>query len=165
MEEKIGQGSFEHPSVFSFFLPEFAGSGILAQAGLTNPEGMVLSGDNILSLLDSFYSTVKFGITSHSCYGWGGRMSSFDAWDHRYMFSCPSVEGDTSQSPAKMSYLPLSIASADTIIDDLDMLLTSGRLQGSNNRAIIKSIIEPMMSDAAKATRAAQQLGKFFLIL
>lgn len=83
MEERIGQGAFESPSVFSFFLPEFPAPGVIQSAGLVAPEGMVLQGDNILSLLDSFFSTIKFGITAHTCYGWGGRMSSFDAWDHR----------------------------------------------------------------------------------
>ena len=83
MEERIGQGVFENPSVFSFFLPEFPAPGVIQQAGLVAPEGMVLQGDNVLSLLDSFFSTIKFGITAHTCYGWGGRMSSFDAWNHR----------------------------------------------------------------------------------
>ena len=46
----------------------------------------------------------------------------------------------------------------DDIIDDLDILLTSGRLQGSTNRALIKSILQPMMGDIPKAIRAAQQL-------
>ena len=113
---------------------------------------MVLSGDNILTLLDASYSTTKFGIVD--CYG----MNSFESWKHRYPFDCPSEEGDTSLSPARISYTPQSIDSVDSIIDDLDLLLTSGRLQGSANRALIKGLVEPMMGDVAKATRAAQQL-------
>jgi len=113
---------------------------------------MVLSGDNILTLLDASYSTTKFGIVD--CYG----MNSFKSWKHRYPFDCPSEEGDTSLSPARISYTPQSIGSVDSISDDLDLLLTSGRLQGSANRALIKGLVEPMMGDVAKATRAAQQL-------
>ena len=147
-----GQGSFENPSVFSFFPPEFSPPGVVQSAGLVAPESMVLSGDNILTLLDASYSTTKFGIVD--CYG----MNSFESWKHRYPFDCPSEEGDTSLSPARISYTPQSIDSVDSIIDDLDLLLTSGRLQGSANRALIKGLVEPMMGDVAKATRAAQQL-------
>ena len=114
---------------------------------------MILSGDNILHLLDASYSTTKFGIVN--C---GKTGLSFENWKHYTPFDCPSDEGDTSLSPAKMSYTPQSIDSVDSIIDELDLLLTSGRLQGSANRAVIKSIVEPMMGDVAKATRAAQQL-------
>lgn len=42
MEGKIGQGSFEYPSVFSFFLPEFSPPGGVALGGLVAPEAMVL---------------------------------------------------------------------------------------------------------------------------
>lgn len=74
-----------------------------------------------------------------------------------YPFSCPDTEGDTSSSPARISYQPTS-NTLDGIIDELDLLLTAGRLQGSDNRALIRSTVEPMMGDIGKATRAAQQL-------
>jgi len=117
---------------------------------------MILSGDNILTLLDASYSTTKFGLIDVGC-KWTS--SSFIDWRHYYPFACPDTEGDTSKSPAVMSYVSLPTSSVDEIIDDLDLLLTAGRLQGSANRAIIRSIVEPMMSDSVdKATRAAQQL-------
>ena len=74
-----------------------------------------------------------------------------------YPFSCPDTEGDTSSSPARISYQPTS-NTLDGIIDELDLLLTAGRLQGSDNRALIRSTVEPMMGDIAKAARAVQQL-------
>ena len=122
-------------------------------AGLVAPEGISLEkSDNILFLLDSYFSTVKFGIVD--CYS----MYSLEGWKHHYPFVCPTEEGDTSLSPARLSYEPQSTDSVDSLVDELDLLLTSGRLQGSTNRASIKSIIEPMMGDVAKATRAVQQL-------
>ncbi|KAL7539583.1 hypothetical protein ACHAXR_009408 [Thalassiosira sp. AJA248-18] len=152
-QDTIGQGSFENPSVFSFFLPEHTPSGSVQSAGLVSPESMVLQGDNVLHLLDAYYNTVKFGIVD--CYS----MSSFETWRFINPFGCPSpaVEGDTSHSTAKLSYSPQSSTTSDDIIDELNVLLASGRLQ-DKNRAIIKSVIDPMMGDAAKAVRAAQQL-------
>ena len=76
MEPMIGQGSFEQKSVFSFFLPEFTPPGLVGTAGLVAPESMVLHGSNILGLLGSYYSTVKFGIVE--CHG----MNSFSGWRH-----------------------------------------------------------------------------------
>lgn len=147
-----GQGSFDSPSVFSFFLPEFQPPGGVQSAGLVSPEAQVLRGDNILFLLDAYYSTVKFGIVE--CH----KMSSFEGWrTGGYPFDCPTTEGDTSLSPARVSYWPQSATSVDDILDELDVLLTSGRLQASN-RALIKSLVEPMMGDVPKAIRAAQEL-------
>mmetsp|Transcript_598 Transcript_598/g.1174 ORF Transcript_598/g.1174 Transcript_598/m.1174 type:complete len:1161 (+) Transcript_598:1495-4977(+) len=151
MEENIGQGSFDNPSVFSFFLPEFTPTGVVQSAGLIAPESQVLQGDNILFLLDAYFSTVKFGIAE--CHS----MSSFGGWKHNYPFECPSTEGDSSLSPARLSYWPQSTASVDDIIDELDILLTSGRLQ-DRNRALIKSIVEPMMGDESKAIRSIETL-------
>ena len=85
-------------------------------------------------------------------------MASFESWRYGSPFDCPASEGDTSLSPALMSYSLPTTSSVDDIINDLDLLLTAGRLQGSDNRAIIRSIVEPMMGDVDKATRAAQQL-------
>lgn len=111
---------------------------------------MVLQSDNVLFLLEAYYTTVKFGVVD--CHD----MDSFSNW-RNIPFSCPTTEGDYSLSPASPSYWPQSVASVDDILDELDVLLTSGRLQ-SNNRAVIKSVVEPLMGDVAKAFRAAQQL-------
>jgi len=109
LESDIGQGSFESPSVFSFFLPEFAPNvGSVQSAGLVAPESMVLSGHNIMNLLDSTFSIVKFGITD--CY-----KPSFEGWGVSQPFACADEEGDTSLSPAKPDYWPSSTTSVDHI--------------------------------------------------
>lgn len=88
-------------------------------------------------------------------------MNSFGSWTHdsNYPFNCPTTEGDYSLSPATPSYWPQSTTTVDDVIDELDVLLTSGRLSGTSNRALIKSLVEPIFaSDVAKAVRAALQL-------
>lgn len=153
-ESKIGQGSYEAPSVFSFFLPEFTPNvPALQSAGLVAPESMVLSGDNLLELHEGIFGLVKFGLKG--CY-------ADSLADYRvglpWKMSC-NEEGDTSTAPARSTYWPPSTASIDDILDDLSMLLTSGRLT-PKNRAVIKSVIEPEFNtgNVAKTIRMAQQL-------
>jgi uncharacterized protein (DUF1800 family)/uncharacterized protein (DUF1501 family) len=153
LEGKIGQGSYETPSVFGFFLPEFIPNISSAQsAGLVAPESMVLSSDNTLYLLDSIFSMIKFGMSN--CYS-----PSLDGWNVQQAFSCASVEGDTSLSPAKVDFWPSSTASVDDILDELSVLLTAGRL-GDKNRATIKLFVEQVYNtgDVSRAVRVAQQL-------
>ena len=152
-ESKIGQGSYESPSVFSFFLSEYVPFVPSVQsAGLVAPESMVLNGDNVLDLLDSMFSVVKFGITN--CY-----KPSLEGLRGANPFSCASTEGDTSLSMAAPQYEPPSTSSVDDILDDLAVLLTAGRLT-DKNRAIIKPYVQQFFDegDVAKATRVAQQL-------
>lgn len=168
LEGDIGQGSFESPSVFSFFLPEFTPSTPAVQsAGLVAPETMVLQGDNILTLLDSMYNTVKFGVTdSGIC---DDQAPSFEGWrsgvgDFGFKLqpplgdNCADHEGDTSLTPAAISYQPSSTATVDDVLNELSVLLTAGRLS-DNNRNIIRSAMNDYFAtDVGKATRIAQQL-------
>ena len=149
----IGQGSYESPSVFSFFLPEFAPSvSVVQSAGVVAPEAMILNGGNILDLLEGMYNTVKFGITD--CVS-----PSFEGYRTRSPFSCASEEGDTSHSPARPTYWPSQIAAVDDILDELSLLLTSGRL-GASSRAIIRPFVQAEFEagDIAKSIRVAQEL-------
>ena len=73
--------------------------------------------------------------------------------------NCASVEGDVSLSPAIISYQPSITSSVDALIEELSMLLTSGRLS-DRNRALVRNSILPYYSngDIGRATRIAQQL-------
>ncbi len=154
LESRIGQGSYEPPSVFSFFLPEYTPNvPALQTAGLVAPESMVLSGDNLLELHEAIFGLVKFGVKN--CYK--DSLSGYRVglpWG----LSC-TEEGDTETAPARSTYWPPSTASVDDILDDLSVLLTSGRLT-PKNRAVIKSVVEPEFNtgNVAKSIRMAQQL-------
>ncbi|KAL7541680.1 LOW QUALITY PROTEIN: hypothetical protein ACHAXR_011131 [Thalassiosira sp. AJA248-18] len=153
LESRIGQGSFESPSVFSFFAPDFVPfTSSVQSAGLYVPEAMVLESDNVLDLHEAMFSTIKFGIST--CY-----QPSFEGLRGVNPFGCASTEGDTSKSWMVPEYWPSSTATVDDILDELAILLTSGRLS-DNNRAIIKPYVQAEFDggDVAKAVRAAQEL-------
>lgn len=54
-------------SVFSFFLPEYSPANT-RNAELVAPEAMVLQSHRVIGLIDAFYSTIKRGISTHTCY-------------------------------------------------------------------------------------------------
>lgn len=134
--------------------PEFIpSSGPAQSAGLVAPEAMILDGDNTLDLLDSMFSVVKFGVSP--CYN-----PTLDRNRGTLPgFGCASSEGDTSKSIAVPSYFPPPSASVDDILDELDILLTSGRLT-DKNRELIKSHVSLVFDtgDVSKAVRVAQEL-------
>lgn len=139
-------------------------------AGLVSPESMVLQGNLMLYQLDATWNLIKFGFTdSRNCGSKQG--STFSNWRNdvgdfgfklepakRYTH-CASTEGDYSLSPAIISYQPSVTSSVDELIEELSMLLTSGRL-GEKNKALVRSAILPYFSsgDIGRATRIAQQL-------
>ncbi len=59
LDAKIGQSPHYLPSVFSFFLPEFAPPGVIAQASLVAPESMLLQ--NSIGLVNGLISLLKYG--------------------------------------------------------------------------------------------------------
>lgn len=153
----IGQGAFESPSVFSFFLPEFSPPGVTQSAGISAPESMVFQGGNLLDLMEGVMSITKFGVVD--CKGVSKTTLSRLGYKFEHAFNCPTSEGDTSFSPATTSYWPSSTSSVDDILDELALLMTAGRLS-TKSRSLIKPIVSvPFNSgDIAKAVRAAQQL-------
>eukprot|EP00957_Ditylum_brightwellii_P105884 8075103-Ditylum_brightwellii.AAC.1 len=80
--------------------------------------------------------------------GFGTRLAGF----------CPTQDGVSDTSEGTLTYAPTA-TTVDSLIDELSLMLTAGRL-GENNRAIVKGTIENMYNggDKAKAIRIAQQL-------
>lgn len=87
-----------------------------------------------------------------------GSYLSFSNYGQKLM-ECPNEEGITTDAPARVTYVPSSTASVDMILDEMSVLLTSGRLT-SNNRQLMKPIVEQALNsgDVSKAVRIAQQL-------
>ena len=125
--------------------------------GLFSPEAMILQGGNVLDLMEGVMSITKFGVVD--CDRVSSTSYSRIGYKFEHAFGCPTIEGDTSHSPAITSYWPTSTSSVDDILDELALLMTAGRLS-PKNRALIKSMVSVPFSsgDVAKAVRAAQQL-------
>eukprot|EP00603_Paraphysomonas_imperforata_P004238 CAMPEP_0114421664 /NCGR_PEP_ID=MMETSP0103-20121206/5199_1 /TAXON_ID=37642 ORGANISM="Paraphysomonas imperforata, Strain PA2" /NCGR_SAMPLE_ID=MMETSP0103 /ASSEMBLY_ACC=CAM_ASM_000201 /LENGTH=2411 /DNA_ID=CAMNT_0001590201 /DNA_START=27 /DNA_END=7262 /DNA_ORIENTATION=+ len=64
MGDKVGQGSFQQPSVFSFYQPDFAPDGPVGAAGLVSPEGQLDTGPYLMSYLNGMDSLIEYGLTN-----------------------------------------------------------------------------------------------------
>ncbi len=145
----IGQDSYGAPSVFSFFLPEHSPAGVISLGGLVAPEAQVLAGSTVTKLLDGLLTTVKFGV-----------LDCFQGFGHDTFGECPTIEGaPTDSQEGALTYSVEGATSIDEVLDDLSLLLTSGRLS-DKNKEIIKDTVEDMYlnGDSDKAIRIAQQL-------
>jgi hypothetical protein len=139
----VGQESYEMPSIFSFFFPDYAPPGDVAMASLVSPESMLLH--NAIGLINGMISMIKFGLSG--CYG-----GFLNAWcSHKQITS----GGDYRMSVGRLKYSVREIGIEQTI-DDLGTLLTSGRLSPSS-RKLIKDRIQSVGSNEM-TLQIAQQL-------
>ncbi|KAL3937927.1 MAG: hypothetical protein SGBAC_007063 [Bacillariaceae sp.] len=143
LRQTIGQMPYEAPDVFSFFGPDYQPPGALSQASLVSPESQVLSMISILGMSNGLSALIKNGMTSCS-YGFGRGVRSY---------SCDYPDG-------RLAYMPSAAANtAEKTIDELSLLLTSGRLGDENKIIVLDQYNRVLASDTAdKALQVAQQL-------
>lgn len=159
IEDEIGEEPFKQPTVFSFFQPEYISSGRSGVAGLYAPELQILNGPTSISSSNGYTSVIKYG--SSSCYG-----SFFNTKKGLADGSALNVcsIGDDSSNFGNNKYLPgdheLDPNSADQVVADLSLLLTSGRLTVENEQ-IVKDAFVQTLADGKSTYEAlvnAQQL-------
>ena len=126
IDEKIGHGPYEFPTVFSFFLPHYLpDSGPNHKAKLASPESVVVTMPNIINLLNGMFSLIKYGLTD--CNNGFSLSSGYG--------SCLD-DGSYQRSFGHLFYTP-SGANDHERVDDLAQLLTAGRLSQDNLDKIV----------------------------
>jgi len=134
--EKIGMAPYQSPTVFNFYLPEFVPAGPLTRAELVSPESQLLTAPLLQGLVLGMHSLIDLGLMSCS-YGFGS--------------SCRShAEG----------YLMFRANESDLIdsIDQLDLLLTSGRLTPESREVVEAAYMSEIHVSAPAALRMAQKI-------
>jgi uncharacterized protein (DUF1501 family) len=145
IDEKIGQGPYEFPTVFSFFLPEYIpDSGPNLPAQLASPEAMTVTMPNVVNLLNGMFSLIKYGLSDCN--------SGFSVYPG---FGGCSDNGLFQRSFGRLFYEPTGADNYEKAAD-LALLLTAGRLSDNNLNTIVDACsTEP---DQASITRCMQQL-------
>ena len=114
------------PNVFNYFRPEFSPPGPVANARLVAPEAEIFTAPKVISYTNGMISSVKFGLSD--C--WGGFVRTYGS------MNCDALRFDNlpkqNGAPAKISWVPSSpSATKEDIVEELDLLLTAGRLEQS----------------------------------
>jgi len=150
----LGQESFNAPSVFSFFLSEYQPVGPALNKGVVAPETQLFDAPKLISFMNGLFSLPAFGLTD--CQWWQGfgsdraRYWITDYPDGGY-FDCGSAEAEQPGVPLRLRWKPpswggetnVNNAPPSQIIDEVDLLLTGGRLHPSN-----KAIMEQVYNSA-----------------
>ena len=136
LQTSIGEGMHDMPSVFSFFLPEFAPPGEISASSLVSPEAMLLP--HAIGTINGMISMIKFGLSP--CYG--GFVNGF----------CKHKIGDYSPEGRLMS---TSTHESAELIDNLATILTSGRMS-EVNRQLIKDLYSKAKNDDETLSLARQ---------
>ncbi|KAH8056390.1 hypothetical protein JL721_9990 [Aureococcus anophagefferens] len=134
MDQKIGQMAHEAPSVFSYYLPDYSPQGAVGDRGLVAPEAQVLTGTQMIGLLNGLHSLIDHGL-SRCASGFGGETGSCQ-W--------PAAGG--------LAFAPADGAAAAAASSTC---LTEGRLS-AGSRAVVEAAYGAATNPAA-ALRAAQE--------
>ncbi|KAH8075738.1 hypothetical protein JL721_1759 [Aureococcus anophagefferens] len=229
MDRKIGQMVHEAPSVFSYYLPDYAPQGAVARRGLVAPEAQVMEGARLIGLANGLYSLIRHGL-SRCDRGFGGGTGNCNRWpadgglayappvpdrtkqcsrevdqrDYRGSIAktrsgltcqrwdsqkphqhkhTPDAAPDwlaghnfcrqpksgknrarawcfTTEKKTKWDYcdVPRCDASFVDAVDDLDVLLTEGRLSDHSRAVILDAVDKPMLGGPNARLQLAQRL-------
>lgn len=130
----IGMSPYSSPSVFNFYAPDFQPPGILAKKGLYAPEMMLGTAPFLLGYINGMSSLINHGLTSKSK-GFGpatGKHPSYGA-------SLRDGDGSREQN-GFLTFTPrASVDDAEAVVNELDVLLTHGRLDAMSRSIITKA--------------------------
>lgn len=152
LQNKIGQEAHSTPSVFNFFLPEYSAPGVIKEASLVSPEAQLLSGPNVINLMNGIISLTDLGLTE--CFG---------GFAQRYLWRCGGLAPDSyydtdddTYTMGKLTFSPSNPNNAADVVDELSLLLTAGRLNEASRSVIANAYANA--GDYSDGLRLAQKL-------
>jgi len=150
METRIGQFPHEYETVFSFFLPEYIPDGPISSGTLVAPESQLLDMPKNIDLINGLHSLIKYGFAE--CYQQDGEDYGFGKWN---IGSGSCSDGSYNRATGTLAFQPSSESAAD-VVDELALLLTSGRLNAESRKIITEAYDEA--PDTTAGLRIAMQL-------
>eukprot|EP01043_Picozoa_sp_COSAG02_P000106 COSAG02_NODE_2_length_75708_cov_87.013953_9_plen_2901_part_00 len=135
LRNKIGQEPYNSPSVFNFYSPTYSPTGKVADAGLVSPEAELLSAPNTVGLFNGLHALVDYGLS-----GCNGGFSAWYAANDIGGVDCNHQESAREGALGLLSLPPPEDRTAESVVDQLDLLLTGGRLSPATRASIIESV-------------------------
>jgi hypothetical protein len=143
MEKKIGQAPYRSPSVFNYYLPEFSPVGVIADHGLVAPESQLATAPFMVGFMNGITSLIENGLTSCDR-GFGDRTGK----ENEHLCH-PELNQDGAALHPADGRLTLSLEMPSTpaeAVDELSLLLTSGRLN-VRSKAVITDAYEEILAN------------------
>jgi len=153
MDNRIGVEPFSSPTVFNFYLPEYRPAGVIGDHGLVGPAVQLATTPNLVGFLNGITSFIDNGLTScDSGFGvsnnWGGR-------------TCVTT-GPHATADGTLTYTPAADATTSDIVDDLNLLLTAGRLN-QNTRDMLVREYNAIATNSTYAPAALRHMLKLLV--
>jgi uncharacterized protein (DUF1501 family) len=147
---QIGQAVYKSPTVFSFFRPDFAAEGAVEASQLVSPEAQLGVLPNVIGMLDGVSSLVFEGL--NSCSGGFGTVC-----ERNFVTPVPSRTqlGNTGY----LSFVPTDFSSAESVLHELDLLLTGGRLDPHSYAVITEEYDRALTASSCPVDRTAELCG------
>ena len=153
LNNAIGQMAYHSPSVFNFFQPEFAPEGPVADVGLVAPEAQLGVATYSVRLMGGLTSLLFDGMTS--CLG-----GLFSAPCDTSYHSSPEPWKNYSND-GYLAYSPSGdAADPAVVIDELDLLLTAGRLDEYTKAIVVDEYSHALNRSACPVDRSAELCGR-----
>ena len=133
LKGKIGQEPFGSPSVFNYYKPDYSPAGKISQAGLYSPEAELLTSPLTVGMFNALHSLVDYGL--HSC------ESGFSEHTFQDYNGGAGYCGTPDQNSKGQLTLPPPVNhNAVEVVEQLDLLLTGGRLSAENKASIVETV-------------------------
>lgn len=159
LEASTGQEPLDAPNVFSYFQQDYSPGGPIKTAGLVAPEAQLLAAPIVLQFLNALFSTIKWGLS--------GCQSGIGAG---FPLSCAFVTGGSRDPDQLLSrgWLTFEPADGDSataaqVVEELDLLLTAGRLDNYSRAIIEEEFDAEAASSGGSPTSALRMAQHLFL--
>jgi uncharacterized protein (DUF1501 family) len=137
LTDQIGQQPYNSDTVFSYYEPDYQPEGQVAAAGLVSPETSLATGPLTVGMFNAIHSLVDYGLTD--CYG-GFARRDYDQHNGGTLRGCSNLDLVRSHAKGQLTLPPPADNTAEAMVDQLDLLLTGGRLSASTKAAIIDHV-------------------------
>ena len=148
---KIGQAVYRSPSVFNFYLPEYSPPGAVMGAGLVAPEAQLGVLPYVIGYLDGITSLIFDGLTS--CKGGLGQAGC-------HSLTYPAAWTTANTNDGYLTYAPANASHAASVVEELDVLLTAGRLDSYTRDLILDEYASALNATACPVDRSAELCGR-----
>merc|ERR1711939_949924 len=139
---KIGQQIFRSDTVFNFFEDDFDALGPMFAAGLVAPETQLLTAPQTIAWLNGMTSLINYGLSS--C------QKGFTEW-LGYGQTCGAMDIARAQSQGWLTFTPKSPSNPAATLEELSLLLTSGRLTPQHRSVIQQAYAQVLGADGEQA--------------